>query len=235
MSHRFQRIRQFNHAELHPYPSQYNPCRKITVRLHPLLVGCCLPVGGVKIRPIGRGIPLVLASCHITAHTWTLNWGVWARDRCNRTTRRKKSSPRRTHCKLWVCFFAWDLEGTGADIEILYMSPVDLKIALTCTVVFYRQIKVTTNKQTKYMPNNASSTSELWPKSRVPYNCITGYDTATPTLRPRMTSNNNSSAEFKCISTKRGVYLEISFKYPDSPWLWDVSADSEYWFRSVMY
>ena len=26
-----------------------------------------------------------------------------------------KSSPRRTLCKLWVCFFCWELEGTGAD------------------------------------------------------------------------------------------------------------------------
>ena len=60
MSHRFQRIMHFNHTELHPYPSQYNPCRKVTVRLHPLLVRCCLlcrPVGGVNIWPIGRGIP----------------------------------------------------------------------------------------------------------------------------------------------------------------------------------
>ena len=42
MSHRFQRIRQFNNAELHPYPSQYNTCRKVTVRFYPLLVWCCL-------------------------------------------------------------------------------------------------------------------------------------------------------------------------------------------------
>ena len=33
---------QFNNAELHSYPKQYNPCRKATVRLQPLLVGCCL-------------------------------------------------------------------------------------------------------------------------------------------------------------------------------------------------
>ena len=26
-----------------------------------------------------------------------------------------KSSPGMTHCKLWVCFFGWELEGTGAD------------------------------------------------------------------------------------------------------------------------
>ena len=26
-----------------------------------------------------------------------------------------KSSPSRTRCKLWVCFFGWELEGTGAE------------------------------------------------------------------------------------------------------------------------
>ena len=26
-----------------------------------------------------------------------------------------KSSPRRTHCQLWVCFFGWELKGTGTD------------------------------------------------------------------------------------------------------------------------
>ena len=33
-----------------------------------------------------------------------------------------KSSPRRTHCKLCIRFFGWDLEGTGAD----YIFPAPL-------------------------------------------------------------------------------------------------------------
>ena len=54
----FQRIRQFNNVELHPYPSQYNPCQKETVRLQ--VVGVmlfALPVGCVNIWPIGKVIP----------------------------------------------------------------------------------------------------------------------------------------------------------------------------------
>ena len=56
MLHRFQRVRQSNNAELHWYLSQYNPCRKVTVRLH--FIGgmlFALPVGGNNIWPIGRG------------------------------------------------------------------------------------------------------------------------------------------------------------------------------------
>ena len=82
MSRIFQRIRQFNNAELHPYPSQYNPCRIVNVMLHPLLVWCCLLCrwGDVNIWPIGRDIPWVnepwmLASCHIMAHT--TDWVVY--------------------------------------------------------------------------------------------------------------------------------------------------------------
>ena len=54
MSHIFQRIRQFNSAELHPYPSQYNPFQIV-----PSVGGMlfALPVGGDNIWPIGRGIP----------------------------------------------------------------------------------------------------------------------------------------------------------------------------------
>ena len=31
-----------------------------------------------------------------------------------------KSSPRRTHCELWVCFFGWEVEGTDADTVIYF-------------------------------------------------------------------------------------------------------------------
>ena len=60
MSHRFQRIRQFNHAELLPYPSQSNPCRKVTVRLqHPLLVGYGRPTYTAPpyTAPLSRSLP----------------------------------------------------------------------------------------------------------------------------------------------------------------------------------
>ena len=34
-----------------------------------------------------------------------------------------KSSPRRTHCKLWVCFFGWELEGTSAGARNTSSAP----------------------------------------------------------------------------------------------------------------
>ena len=105
MSHRFQRIGQFNNAELHPYPSQYNPCQKVTVRLRPLLAGCCLPVDGVNIWPVGRGnhgcLPVVTSwhTLQIGLYIWSVgvfltqrnyawalavlsSYRMWARDRC---------------------------------------------------------------------------------------------------------------------------------------------------------
>ena len=37
-----------------------------------------------------------------------------------------KSSPRRTRCKLWVCFFDWELKGTVADAEKYFICPARL-------------------------------------------------------------------------------------------------------------
>ena len=71
MLHRFERIRQFNNAELHPYPSQDNPC-KVAPSVGVMLYA--LPVGGVNIWSIGRGIPWG-TSCHIMAHT--TDWVVY--------------------------------------------------------------------------------------------------------------------------------------------------------------
>ena len=61
-----------------------------------------------------------------------------------------KSSPRRTLCKLWVCFFDRELEGTGADAGN------------------------TTSAST------ASPTSKSSSKARLPYACITEYATTPP-------------------------------------------------------
>ena len=88
MSHRYQRIRQFNHAELHPYSSQYNPSIKPESNCQvPPSVGVvlfALPVGGVNIWPIGRGIPWgnhgglpVVTSCH-ALQTGLYIWSAWA-------------------------------------------------------------------------------------------------------------------------------------------------------------
>ena len=66
-----------------------------------------------------------------------------------------KSSLGRTHCKMWVCFFDWELEGTGAD-AIKYLL---------------------------HLSSTASPTSELSSKARLPYACcITGYTTTPPNL-----------------------------------------------------
>ena len=46
------------------------------------------------------------------------NWSFWESNRRSLTSKVGQitiSSPRRTHCMLWVCFFGWELEGTGAD------------------------------------------------------------------------------------------------------------------------
>ena len=57
MSHIFQRIRQFNNAELHLYPSQYNLCEKVTQVVPSVGVMLfALLVGGDNMWPIGRGI-----------------------------------------------------------------------------------------------------------------------------------------------------------------------------------
>ena len=34
-----------------------------------------------------------------------------------------KFSPRRTHCKLWVCIFGWEVECTGNDAENIDIWP----------------------------------------------------------------------------------------------------------------
>ena len=64
-----------------------------------------------------------------------------------------KSSPRWALCKLWVCFFGWELEGIGAVTqEILHLT------------------------------STTSTTSKLSSKARLPYPCITAY-AMTPSLK----------------------------------------------------
>ena len=63
LSHRFQRV----NAELHPYSSQYNPCRKVTVRLCPLSVWCYLLC---NIWPIGKVIPWENHGCLPVVTSW---------------------------------------------------------------------------------------------------------------------------------------------------------------------
>ena len=58
------------------------------------------------------------------------------------------STPRKTHCKLWVCLFGWELEGTGADAGNMTIAQ-----------------------------RTVSPTSELSSKARLPCACITGYAT----------------------------------------------------------
>ena len=80
MSHRFQRIRQFNNAELHPYSNQYNPCLKATCQVVPSVdvMMFALPVGGDNIWPIGRGIPWGNLGCLPVVTLWhTLHIGLY--------------------------------------------------------------------------------------------------------------------------------------------------------------
>ena len=59
-----------------------------------------------------------------------------------------KYFPRKTHCKLWLGFFGWELEGTGADAGDA------------------------TSAQPRFTP-----TSELSIQPKLTYTCITGHAT----------------------------------------------------------
>ena len=71
MSHIFQRIRQFNHAELHIFPASIILVKfKCQVAFFVGVMLFALPVGGVNIWPIGRGIPWGNHGCLPVVTSW---------------------------------------------------------------------------------------------------------------------------------------------------------------------